>query len=83
MNIRISDKEIEVLKTVAAIKNTSVDGLLHSYVQEQERYLREYEEDKATLEAMKKGDFITQEEMFAKMDRLAKEAHKLAHNDIR
>ena len=79
MNIRISDKEIEVLKTVAAIKNISVDGLL----QEQERYLREYEEDKATLEAMKKGDFITQEKMFSKMDRLAEEAHKLAHNDIK
>ncbi|MEE8057837.1 MAG: hypothetical protein V3T17_08385 [Pseudomonadales bacterium] len=81
--MNISDKAVETLKTVAAIKNTSVEGLLHSYVKEQERYLREYEEDKATLEAMKTGDFITQEEMFTKMDRLAKEAHNLAQNAIR
>jgi len=77
MNIDLDNKTIEKLQAVAALQNTSVSNLLRVYADEQETYWRELKEDTETLEAMKNGDYITQEEMFSKLDRLATQAENI------
>ncbi|MEM9469444.1 MAG: hypothetical protein AAF988_04715 [Pseudomonadota bacterium] len=80
MNIDIDSGTAEKLKTVAAMQETTVEELLRAYADEQEKYLRELKEDMNTLESMKQGDFISQDDMFKKMDTLREQAKALASN---
>ena len=77
MNIDLDNKTIEKLQAVAALQNTSVSDLLRAYADEQETYWRELKEDTKTLEDMKNGDYITQDQMFSKLYRLAEQAETM------
>ena len=78
MNIDLDEQTLEKLQAIAAIKSTSIDALLRDYADEQENYWRERKEDMERLDAMKQGDFISQEDMFTKIDELAKQAENKA-----
>jgi len=78
MNIDLDEQTLEKLQAIAAIKSTSIDALLRDYADEQENYWRERKEDMERLDAMKQGDFISQEDMFTKIDELAKQAENTA-----
>lgn len=70
MNI---DPQVEQdLTKIAARHNMSVNTLLSKFTAKENKYWQEYEEDKATLEAMKKGDYIEHEDMMNWLDNLDK-----------
>ncbi len=82
MKLDIDDKTTRQLLDLAAVCGTAPEKLaadmLSTATTRDARYWRERAEDMAAVEAMKNGDFISQDEMFAKMDRLAEQARKLA-----
>ncbi len=86
MKVDIDPQTESRLREIAACGNASPEALaaeiLAAQIQDrgQARYWQERAEDMAALEAMKKGEYISQEEMFAKLDQMAIEARKLAEN---
>lgn len=85
MKIDIDPQTAERLKALEAINGTPPEELITQIVStsvtKDARYWKEYEEDKATLEAMQNGEFITHEDMMIKLDRLAEEARELVAKD--
>ena len=78
MKVEIDQKTASTISEIAAINGTSPERIVARALEKDARYWREYEEDKANLQAMKEGDFISQDDMFKKLDHLAKEATTLA-----
>ncbi len=81
MDIELTKENKESLAAIAALKDMSPERLATRMLEEQIQFEKEKAEDAATLEAMKNGDFITQDEMFSKMDRLAAQAKELSQNE--
>jgi predicted transcriptional regulator len=80
MTIELDPKTEQALKEAAAVRNVTVDALLQDFAAKEKRYWQERKEDLETLEAMKNGDFISQDEMFEKMDKMAADARDLSRN---
>ncbi len=78
MTIRIEPQTEAALTELAELRNVSVDRLLSDFATKEKRYLQEYAEDKAELDAMKTGDYISDKDMFAKMHQLEEQARRLA-----
>jgi hypothetical protein len=78
MSIEIDPKVERDLTELAGIKNMSVNALLREFTTDQKRYWKERAEDMASLEAMKNGDYISQDAMFSKMDKMIEQAQDLA-----
>tara|TARA_A100001391_G_C5042374_1_gene271264 strand:- start:868 stop:1116 length:249 start_codon:yes stop_codon:yes gene_type:complete len=78
MSIEIDPKVERDLTELAGIKNMSVNALLREFTADQKRYWKERAEDMASLEAMKNGDYISQDAMFSKMDKMIAQAQDLA-----
>ena len=80
MSIEIDPKIERDLTELAVLKNMSVNALLREFTAEQKRYWKERAEDQASLEAMENGDYISQDAMFSKMDKMIGQAKKLAED---
>jgi len=80
MSIEIDPKIERDLTELAVLKNMSVNALLREFTIEQKRYWKERAEDQASLEAMENGDYISQDAMLSKMDKMIGQAKKLAED---
>jgi predicted transcriptional regulator len=80
MSIEIDPKIERDLTELAVLNNMSVNALLREFTIEQKRYWKERAEDQASLEAMENGDYISQDAMFSKMDKMIGQAQKLAED---
>jgi len=86
MKIDIDPQTESRLKEIAASGNASPEALAAEIIaaqiqdQHQARYWQERAEDMAAFDAMKKGEYISQEEMFAKLDQLAMKAREQAEH---
>ena len=78
MSIEIDPKIERDLTELAVLKNMSVNALLREFTIEQKRYWKERAEDQASLEAMENGDYISQDAMLSKMDKMIGQAQELA-----
>ena len=78
MSIEIDPKIERDLTELAVLKNMSVNALLREFTADQKRYWKEWAEDQASLEAMEKGDYISQDAMFSKIDKMIGQAQELA-----
>ena len=74
MSIEIDPKIERDLTELAVLKNMSVNALLREFTAEQKRYWKERAEDQASLAAMENGDYISQDVMFSKMDKMIGQA---------
>ena len=80
MSLPIDPHIEQELTVLAGFRNLSINDLLREFIVDQRRYLQEREEDEAILCAMQEGDFITQDDMFDKLNRLAAQAKVRANN---
>ena len=78
MSIEIDPKIERDLTELAVLKNMSVNALLREFTADQKRYWKERAEDQASLDAMKNGDYISQDAMLSKMDDMIGQAQELA-----
>ena len=78
MSIEIDPKIERELTELAVLNNMSVNDLLREFTADQKRYWKERAEDQASLEAMENGDYISQDVMFSKADKMIEQAQKLA-----
>ncbi|ODS22916.1 hypothetical protein AB835_11735 [Candidatus Endobugula sertula] len=84
MKVDIDTQTANYIKEVAALGNTSPETLAAEMLSQQAlnkdhaQYWRERAEDMATLEAMRNGDYISEEAMLSKMDHMIEEAKSLA-----
>ena len=79
MKIELDQETADALEEIAALNNMEPQTVIAQSMQNPAtvRYWRERAEDKASLEAMENGDFLSQEEMESKMDALIKKARDL------
>ena len=78
MSTKIDPKIERDLTELAVLKNMSVNALLREFAADLKRYWKERAEDQASLEAMENGDYISQDAMFSKMDKMIGQAQELA-----
>ena len=78
MSIEIDPKIERELTELAVLNNMSVNDLLREFTADQKRYWKERAEDQASLEAMENGDYISQDVMFSKSDKMIEQAQELA-----
>lgn len=78
MSIEIDPKIERELTELAVLNNMSVNDLLREFTADQKRYWKERAEDQASLEAMENGDYISQDVMFSKADKMIEQAQELA-----
>ncbi|MEC9356784.1 MAG: hypothetical protein VX836_02810 [Pseudomonadota bacterium] len=74
MTLNIDPSTERALIDLASQRDMSVNALLSEFAAEQKRYWQERAEDMAALDAMQRGDFVAQDEMMAKFDRLTQQA---------
>lgn len=80
MSIEIDPKIERELTELAVLNNMSVNDLLREFTADQKRYWKERAEDMASLKAMENGDYISQDAMFSKMDKMIEQAQDLAED---
>lgn len=82
MKVDIDPHTTEKLEALAAINGIAPERLIAQIISESvnkdARYWQEYEEDKASLEAMKQGNYMSGESMQTKMLKLEEQARSMA-----
>ena len=74
MKVEIDQKTANAINEYAALNGMQPESIIAESIQNPEtaRYWRERAEDTAALEAMKNGDYISKEDMEAKMNNMIK-----------